>query len=227
MNGIRVVLEAGEKKTFASALDWPGWSRSGADENAALERLAAYGTRYRQVIVSVSITFLHAVNAGDFTITERLAGNKTTDFGVPAAPATAEDAPLEAAELKRLEALLKAAWEYFGGVIQINKGKKLHLGPRGGGRSLEQITGHVLDAHNQAYLPKINCREKITEEAEPTVVIKKLEEADARALAAAVSGQIPAAGPRGGKLWTPRYFIRRAAWHILDHAWEIEDRAEG
>jgi hypothetical protein len=26
-------------------------------------------------------------------------------------------------------------------------------------------------------------------------------------------------------LWPPRYFMRRAAWHILDHAWEIEDRA--
>ncbi|CAN5828742.1 hypothetical protein BH20CHL8_BH20CHL8_11020 [soil metagenome] len=25
--------------------------------------------------------------------------------------------------------------------------------------------------------------------------------------------------------WTPRYFVRRAAWHVLDHAWEIEDRA--
>jgi hypothetical protein len=25
-------------------------------------------------------------------------------------------------------------------------------------------------------------------------------------------------------LWSPRYFARRAAWHVLDHAWEIEDR---
>jgi len=24
--------------------------------------------------------------------------------------------------------------------------------------------------------------------------------------------------------WTPRYFVRRTAWHVLDHAWEIEDR---
>ena len=27
--------------------------------------------------------------------------------------------------------------------------------------------------------------------------------------------------------WTPRYFIRRAAWHVLDHAWEIEDHGTG
>lgn len=43
---------------------------------------------------------------------------------------------------------------------------------------------------------------------------------------ASAEGQIPSVGPRGGKRWTPRYFVRRAAWHVLDHAWEIEDRAE-
>jgi hypothetical protein len=31
--------------------------------------------------------------------------------------------------------------------------------------------------------------------------------------------------PRSGTLWSPRYFVRRSAWHALDHAWEIEDRA--
>jgi len=24
--------------------------------------------------------------------------------------------------------------------------------------------------------------------------------------------------------WPARYYVRRAAWHVLDHAWEIEDR---
>jgi hypothetical protein len=26
--------------------------------------------------------------------------------------------------------------------------------------------------------------------------------------------------------WLPRYAARRIAWHVLDHAWEIEDRSE-
>jgi hypothetical protein len=26
-------------------------------------------------------------------------------------------------------------------------------------------------------------------------------------------------------LWSPRYAVRRTAWHPLDHAWEIEDRS--
>ncbi|MGH2626299.1 MAG: hypothetical protein ACRDHY_06560, partial [Anaerolineales bacterium] len=43
-------------------------------------------------------------------------------------------------------------------------------------------------------------------------------------LRAAAAGRIPRRGPRGGVRWTPRYFVRRLAWHTLDHAWEIEDR---
>jgi hypothetical protein len=44
------------------------------------------------------------------------------------------------------------------------------------------------------------------------------------ALEASARGEIPARGPRGGRRWSPRYFVRRATWHILDHVWEIEDR---
>jgi hypothetical protein len=43
-------------------------------------------------------------------------------------------------------------------------------------------------------------------------------------LAAAIRDGIPPAGPRGGTRWTARYYVRRSAWHVLDHAWEIEDR---
>ena len=46
------------------------------------------------------------------------------------------------------------------------------------------------------------------------------------ALAASARGEVPEEGPRGGKRWTGRYFVRREAWHVLDHAWEIEDRME-
>jgi hypothetical protein len=43
-------------------------------------------------------------------------------------------------------------------------------------------------------------------------------------LSAAARGELPTEGPRGGKRWSPVYFVRRLAWHELDHAWEIEDR---
>ena len=50
-------------------------------------------------------------------------------------------------------------------------------------------------------------------------------EAILAALKASATGQIPAHGPRGGARWSARYFVRRVAWHVMVHAWEIERRA--
>ena len=33
-------------------------------------------------------------------------------------------------------------------------------------------------------------------------------------------------GPQVEKGWPQRYAARRIAWHVLDHAWEIEDRSD-
>ena len=41
-----VYLETGPKKSFACALDWPGYCRSGKTDAEALEALARYGERY-------------------------------------------------------------------------------------------------------------------------------------------------------------------------------------
>lgn len=54
---VAVYLEVGEKKTFAGALDWPGWCRSGKDEAAALQALFDYGPRYAKVLHTAKITF--------------------------------------------------------------------------------------------------------------------------------------------------------------------------
>ena len=58
----------------------------------------------------------------------------------------------------------------------------------------------------------------------PGSQLEQTRQAILSALAAAAHGEIPAKGPRGGVRWQPRYFVRRLAWHVLDHAWEIEDR---
>jgi hypothetical protein len=52
-----------------------------------------------------------------------------------------------------------------------------------------------------------------------------LREAILETLSGRISGDVPSVGPRGGSRWLPRYFVRRLAWHDLDHAWEIGDRA--
>jgi hypothetical protein len=72
----------------------------------------------------------------------------------------------------------------------------------------------------------IYWREPQKKPSDVSSMVKAIKHADEQALAFAVTGEMPETGPRGGKLWKPRYFVRRAAWHILDHAWEIEDKIE-
>jgi hypothetical protein len=48
---------------------------------------------------------------------------------------------------------------------------------------------------------------------------------EALATLEAVTAGKPIENPRNTKRpWAPRYFMRRSAWHALDHAWELEDR---
>jgi hypothetical protein len=49
MSETEVYVEAGKKKVFAGALDWPGWTRGGRDEHEALAALGAYAPRYAVV----------------------------------------------------------------------------------------------------------------------------------------------------------------------------------
>ncbi len=51
--------------------------------------------------------------------------------------------------------------------------------------------------------------------------IKALRDELAEALRGASDGS-----PLRPKGWPPRYAIRRIAWHVLDHAWEMQDRAD-
>jgi hypothetical protein len=56
--------------------------------------------------------------------------------------------------------------------------------------------------------------------------MERLRAAFLAALKATARGE-PVSNPRNTKKpWSPRYTIRRSAWHAMDHAWEIEDRAE-
>ena len=73
-------------------------------------------------------------------------------------------------------------------------------------------------AHLAARSPKMNKRlARADIDRERTAVLDGLRRA--------VEEGLPDSGPRGGKIWLPRYFVRRVAWHALDHAWEIEDRS--
>lgn len=220
---IEIYLEVGKKKVIAGALAWPGWCRSARDEAAALQALLDYGPRYAKVLRPARLGFQAPTAPEALVVVERLPGNATTDFGAPELAPAVDEQPIDASELKRLQAVLKACWQALDAAAEAATGKTLRLGPRGGGRDLDRMLHHLLES-DTSYLARLAWKHKLDPKAKLQTELPRLRQAMTEALTAAAQGELPTTGPRGGKLWRPRYFVRRTAWHTLDHVWEIEDR---
>src|SRR5204862_2837109 len=132
-----VYLEVGKRRVFAGALDWPGWCRSGRDEETALESLLAYAPRYAAAVKKAARGFTLPEKASALDVVERLRGDATTDFGAPAVAPSSDRRPLDDAELERLTALLRACWAAFDASAKAAASAVLRKGPRGGGRDLD------------------------------------------------------------------------------------------
>jgi len=217
MTQVEVYLEMAEKRVFACAYAWPGWVRSGKTEDAALEALVAYAPRYAPVprVAGVEFSLKTALKP---RVLERLAGDATTAFGAPSQiPAADLDEPAKE-ERERLLSLLIACWTVFDDVVAASP-ESLRKGPRGGGRDRSKIVDHLLGAE-AAYsrLLGLKLREPDLSQASALAdhresLLNGLRHADALR--------------RDGRgRWPMRYATRRIAWHVLDHAWEIEDRRE-
>jgi hypothetical protein len=214
---VEVYLEIGPRRTFACALDWPGWCRSGRTADAALETLAAYAERYAAVTDRAGVAF-RAGTANHLEVVEELSGSAGTDFGVPERTATADSRRLTTAKAQEQSALLRASWDVFADVVA-GAPAELRKGPRGGGRDRDKIVEHVVQAE-AGYARKLGIRRK-PPAIDDTAAIDDLRAEIVDVLARPSSGE-----PLVEKGWLPRYAARRIAWHVLDHAWEIEDRAD-
>jgi hypothetical protein len=223
INGTEVYLEIGQKRVFAGAIDWPGWCRIGRDEESALQALVDYGLRYGRALQSAGLEFHPPASPAALTVVERLEGNATTDFGAPDAVPSADAQPTGEGDLRRFQALLQSCWGALDEAAQAAAGKELRKGPRGGGRDLEGVIRHVMGAE-AGYLSRLARKHAKKEGEGLPEELARLRQAVLEAVASVARGELPERGPRGGAYWKPRYFIRRAAWHVLDHAWEIEDR---
>jgi hypothetical protein len=210
---VAVSLEATPRKAFASAVDWPGWARAGRTEEQALEALAAYAARYAAVADLAGEPFVPTT----YETVIRMTGGAGTDFGIPSAITDLDRRPVAAAEAERRARLAEAAWVVFDR-ISAAAPAELRKGPRGGGRDRDKMIGHVT-ASDHAYArevghrgPEPEAHDQIAIRAERDGVLEILRRpSDGTALA--------------GRTWTTRYAAHRIAWHALDHAWEMEDRA--
>src|SRR5438046_10091749 len=98
--GTRVYIERGTKRAFASAADWPGWCRSGKDEESALENHAAHAPRYAREVKLARLELPE--NATSRSVVAQVNGNATTDVGADGIPARAEATPTPPAEAPRM-----------------------------------------------------------------------------------------------------------------------------
>ena len=205
------------KRSFASAIEWPGWTRSGRTPEAALEALAAYADRYRPVATAAGLRVPTITGVESFSVVEEIEGDATTSFGAPSKAATVECRPVTGKDADRVAKLLDAAWTILDRVVAASPAE-LRKGPRGGGRDRDAMFEHVLGAE-QAYAGKLGVRVRQPSRDDPAA-IRAMREALLAVIRADQTGQPARAGG-----WTPRYGARRLAWHALDHAWEMQDRS--
>ncbi|MEH1129994.1 hypothetical protein [Micromonospora sp. CPCC 206061] len=210
-----VAIEIGSKKVFAWAVEWPGWCRAAKTEELALEALADYESRYRIVADEAGLRFPRTV-ADAFDIQERLPGSASTDFGVPGAISEADREPVKAAEAKRAGKLLTAAWDVLAAVAAMSPAE-LTKGPRGGGRDRDKMLDHVVGSED-GYGRQIGVKHKQPRFDDEEAV------AALRADLVAVLSKPSDGSPLRPNGWPARYATRRIVWHVLDHAWEMEDR---
>jgi hypothetical protein len=196
-----VYLEEGTKSVFAVSLDWPGWCRRAKTPDLAIASLEDYRDRYARIVTA-------PFRPGSFDIVGTARGNAITDFGAPNACGPWDDAELSTSELARQLDVLQDCWNYFDSVVE-NAPLALRRGPRGGGRDRDHIVDHVREAE-RAYCSRMGFRvaPRTAWDEQRDVVLTTLRTAapDAK--------------------WPTAYAIRRCAWHIVDHAWEIEDKSD-
>ena len=215
-----VYLEAGNTRVFACSLEWPGWCRRAKTDEEALDVLAEYAPRYAIVPQRAGVR-LPPRRHPTFEVVERIAwrgGDKfsAVDFGALGAAAQRDSEPLTAAQAKRLAALVEASWAVLDDVVA-GAPAELRKGPRGGGRDRDKVFAHVVAAESV-------LRAQTRRPASSAAGSRR------RSWRCGPSCWPPLAGARAGapaaaKGWLPRYAARRIAWHVLDHAWEIEDRS--
>jgi hypothetical protein len=212
----RVMVELGKKKAVAVALDWPGWNRSGRSEAEALQVLAAYRPRYAKVAKLAGLAEEFRA-AGDMAVVERLAGTGMTDFyGLSFRSTESEHEPISDAACERRIALLRASWTYFDDVAS-RVSAELRKGPRGGGRDRDKIVRHANGAEIVEFARKVGVNTPLDARERPDDL-----RAHREAFCTAIRDYNARAAP--ARTWTVQFVIRHAAYHMLDHAWEMEDR---
>jgi hypothetical protein len=217
---VRTVVQHGpkDKKVAAFAIDWPGWSRGAKEPGVALELLEAYRGRYRPIAVLAGLGAEFDA-AGALDVVEDHVGVGSTDFwGISFAPSSFEREPMEDDQFDRKLTLLEAAWRTFDGVAA-RVSAELEKGPRGGGRTRDEIVRHVINNERGDLAKKVGVVPTPDEVLTPEGI-----GAHRKAFVAAMRDYNAHGKLARGRNWTIALLLRHTAYHALDHAWEMEDK---
>ena len=214
---LRVILEIGKKrKVVAGAVDWPGLDRWGTSEDDALAKLESYLSRYAGVADRAGLARAFK-RATDIEVVERVPGSSSTDFwGIAHVPSELERDVLSKKDLERRLQLLQAAWAYSDDVAA-SVSKELRPGARSTGRSREQIMRHVYLNEPEQFSRKIEVRT-------PKEVVLTPDGLATHRVAYLDAIRAYNAEGKPARTWPIQFLIRRTAHHVMDHAWEMEDR---
>jgi hypothetical protein len=214
---LRVILEIGKKRrVVAGAMDWPGLDRWGTSEEDATEKLVSYLPRYAAVAERAGMARAFA-RAREVEVVERVPGSSSTDFwGIAHVPSQIEREVLSAADLERRLELLRACWAYFDDVAA-RVSAELLPGPRSAGRSRDQIIRHVYANEPEQFSRKVEVRTPLDVVLTPKGLARH-RQAYLDAIRAYNAEGKPA------RTWPIQFLVRRTAHHVMDHAWELEDR---
>jgi hypothetical protein len=204
------------KRWVAIAADWPGLERGAKTEPEAIARLVGYIPRYQHVAARAGLGHELAAQSVPEVVGHHTGTGSTDFWGISFAPSPLDRAPFDAGSFERQVELLRAAWAEFDETAE-RVSADLRPGPRGGGRSRDHIIRHVLNVEGQDFSSRVGAPADLEE----------LLTAPGRArhrdrYVEAMRGWY-ADGKSLGK-WTVPYLLRHTAYHVLDHAWEMQDR---
>jgi len=216
-DSLRVILEIGKKRRIvAGAMDWPGLDRWGTSEDDALAKLETYLPRYAAVAERAGLAAAFG-RSGPMQVVERVPGSSSTDFwGIAHVPSEIERDVLSEKDLERRLTILQATWDEFHDT-STRVSEELRPGPRGGGRTRDEIVRHVYASERHNFWRKVGIRHEDGIRLTPD---------ELAALRVEYVDTIRAYNADGkpARSWPIQFLIRRTAQHATDHAWEMEDR---
>jgi hypothetical protein len=216
---LRVIIEVGkkERRVVAGATDWPGLDRWDKTDDAAIAKMTSYVPRYAAVAERAGMAE-ELARQRLVEVVDRVTGSGSADYwGIAHVPSDVEREVLSPDELERRLALLQACWSYFDDTAA-RVSAELRPGPRGGGWTRDELFRHVHVNEAQQFTRKVEVR------TPREMVLSPDGRAAHREATLDAIRAYNADGRIAGRSWPIQFLIRRIAHHVMDHAWEMEDR---